>query len=107
MEQGALDPLERLIGVAWDRMVRILGVHTVLVVAQRAVWMTKLKHNEATLIDVKDTGFDLKRLSEQSPTKCVAVAEELLMSLMSVVTKLVGLEMSRRIAADIDGVAKS
>jgi hypothetical protein len=106
MEQDKLGPYERLIGAVWDRMVRVLGVHTVMVVAQRALWMARLEYDQAALIDVQETGFCFDRVTQQCPDKSGVLAEELLMSLTDVVTKLVGLDMSRRIAADIDEVIK-
>jgi hypothetical protein len=90
----------------WDRLVRMLGVHTVLVLVERARWIAKEQYNEAIHISFDESGISFAELETQGdPGRVQATASEFVTSLMSIMTRLVGIEISKRIALELDQVS--
>lgn len=103
----APDVYDRLMRDVWSRMVKVLGIHTVLVIVQRALWSTRQAYDEAALIVLGDDGVDFTELRSKSPDKALSIMEEFLASLTGIMTRLIGIEMSRKIAQEIDEWVKA
>jgi hypothetical protein len=98
-----LEPYDALMANVWERLVRLLGIHTVLVLVERAHWMARESYNEASHISYGETGVSFSQLAATvKPERAREVATEFVGSLMSIMTRLVGLDISRRIAEELD-----
>ena len=107
LDEEALNVSVRLIGSIWDRVVRVLGIHTALVLAERALWMTHERHDEASRISISEGGVSFAGLyNALLPAQAGAVAEDMLKSLASLITRLLGVEMSRTVAEELDQMLK-
>lgn len=56
-EDGFSPHQARLVGL-WQRMVKIVGIHTVSVLIERAIWEASQAHPELALIQHSDERFD-------------------------------------------------
>lgn len=86
----------------WQRMVEQVGIHTVTILVQRSIWMTRQKYSEATLIELDDTGICFDNLAEIEPGAAKALLEEFFASLISILTRLVGRKITGKLLADLD-----
>lgn len=88
----------------WQRMVNLVGVHTVIILVQRALWMTQQKYGEASRIELDETGISFNRLETASPDITKTLVEEFFGSLISILTRLVGRDIARKLAEEIDAL---
>lgn len=89
----------------WANMVRMVGVHTVMVLAQRALWVTGQKYPEAEAIKFDEGGISFEGLKSLGDArKAIAVVEEFHGALITILARLVGLDIAKKIAREIDPV---
>lgn len=89
----------------WNRVVMMLGIHTVLILVERARWITQQQYNEALHITFDETGVSFDELEKQCGTdQAQATASEFISSLVTILTRLVGMDISRRVAQEVDHV---
>ncbi len=88
---------------AWHKMVSIVGIHTVMVLVQRSLWQTRQKYAEAELISVSEAGVSFDVLDGIETEQLKKIMEDLFASLIDILTRLLGEEITRKIAEDIDG----
>jgi len=92
-----------LLARIWSKMVCLVGVHTVMIVTKRALWMTSLKYSEENLLTYSEEGVELVQLVEKSePCLMTAVLEDFLRSLVEVLARLVGRAITRKLAEEIN-----
>lgn len=89
---------------AWRRMVDLVGVHTVNILIERAAWLSREKYNEASLIEYSEAGISFSRMDPIEPSQAKAVVEEFFISLIDILTRLVGKEITRKLAEEIDSI---
>ncbi|MEW6173481.1 MAG: hypothetical protein AB1510_10545 [Bacillota bacterium] len=80
----------------WSKMVNLVGVHTVMVLVQRAVWLTSQKYDEAKSIEFSKEGISFK-FEGVERERAKAVIEEFIASLMEILTRLVGKDVVQKI----------
>jgi len=94
-----------LVNQTWKRMVKIVGVHTVIILTKRALWMTSQKYIEADSIRFDEEGIYFDALASNSDAQLMkAVMEEFFSSLVDILTRLVGRDMTRKLAVEIDAL---
>jgi DNA-directed RNA polymerase subunit F len=86
----------------WHNMVSIVGIHTVKVLVQRSLWQTRQNYAEAELIQVTEEGIYFEELRELDPEKLKEMLEDFFSSLINILTRLVGEEISQKLAEGID-----
>jgi len=86
----------------WSKMVALVGIHTVMVLVQRALWMTKQKYFEAEAIKVSEDGIFFDALQGMETKRLKTILEEFFGSLVSILTRLVGNEITKKITQEID-----
>ena len=99
-----LDLYSSLANRAWQRMVNLVGVHTVMVLVQRAVWLTRQKYVEAEMIGFSEAGISFDELQVVAPEQVRALVEEFISSLMGILTSLVGKEITQKLVQEIDEI---
>src|SRR5579885_1908163 len=90
----------------WERMVQTIGIHTVSVLMDRAIWDVSRKHPELALIQHSETGLSFAALNRsyanQSPQEVVEAFSDLSSELMIILARLLGQEMAQRLAAELE-----
>ena len=98
---------ERLVSL-WQRLVTTLGIHTVRVLLDRALWQTAQRHPEIALIQ-HNSGLTFDALEKSYATRPAeeieAAFDDLAAEIVLILTRLLGPEMARRSAADLAGRA--
>lgn len=89
----------------WKRMVNLVGVHTVMVLVQRAVWTTCQKYGEAEAIEINEEGISFQALEKEADSERIKlVVEEFFGSLIGILTRLVGMDITQKLAKEIDTI---
>lgn len=60
MQEGKLAPSEARLADLWQRMVTAVGIHTVNVLMERAIYQASQKHPELALIERTEQGLSLR-----------------------------------------------
>ena len=94
---------ERLVSL-WERLVTTLGIHTVRVLLDRAIWQTAQGHPDLVLIQHDDAGLSFEALEKHSAPRprdeIEAALRDLCAELLLILARLLGGEMAQRLAAE-------
>ena len=94
---------ERLVSLR-ERLVTTLGIHTVRVLLDRAIWQTAQRHPEIALIH-HDSGLSFDALEKSYATRPEEEIEvaftDLVAEMMLILARLLGREMAQRLADDL------
>ena len=94
---------ERLVSL-WERLVMTLGIHTVRVLLDRAIWQTAQRHPEIALIH-HDSGLTFDALEKNYATRpeeeIEAAFTDLVAEMLLILARLLGREMAQRLAEDL------
>ena len=94
---------ERLVSL-WERLVMTLGIHTVRVLLDRAIWQTAQRHPEIALIH-HDSGLAFDALEKSYATRpdeeIEAAFTDLVAEMLLILARLLGREMAQRLAEDL------
>jgi hypothetical protein len=86
---------ERLVSL-WERLVTRLGIHTVRVLVDRAIWQTAQRHPDIALIHHDDAGFTFDALELSYATRpqeeIEAAFDDLSAELLLILARLLGRE---------------
>lgn len=89
-----------------DRMIESIGVHTVNVLIDRAIWEASKKHPELSLIEHGDAGLSFQALNaryvQRDTSEVVAAFDDLNLELLVILTRLLGREIAERLAREIE-----
>lgn len=88
-----------------ERMVRTLGIHTVNVLLDRAIWEASQRHPELALIQRNDEVLSfvaLEKAYAAKPEDAAAAFNDLSSELMLILARLLGREMAQRLAAELE-----
>jgi hypothetical protein len=94
---------ERLVSL-WERLVTTLGIHTVRVLLDRAIWQTAQRHPEIALIH-HNGGLTFDALEKTYATRpeeeIEAAFTDLVAEMLLILARLLGREMAQRLAEDL------
>ncbi|MEW5785797.1 MAG: hypothetical protein AB1767_12130 [Bacillota bacterium] len=102
-----IDLYNSLAAQVWERMVNLVGVHTVTLLVQRALWLTRQKYIEAELIVFSESGISFEELRIIDRGQVRALMEEFISSLIGILTGLIGKEITEKLAREIDTILES
>src|SRR5918911_1788701 len=89
----------------WERLVTRLGIHTVRVLLDRAIWQTAQRHPDIALIHHDDAGctFDAMELSyAMRPQEEIEAAfDDLSAELLLILARLLGKEAAQRLVREV------
>ena len=92
---------DRLVAL-WERLVTTLGIHTVRVLLDRAIWQTAQRHPEIALIHHDEAGLSFEDLEKSYATRpqqeIEAAFDDLSAELQLILARLLGAEMTQRLA---------
>jgi hypothetical protein len=88
----------------WHILVTTLGIHTVHVLLDRAVWQTAQRHPDIALLQHGDSGLSFEALERsyatQSQEEFEAAFNDLLTEMLLILTRLLDREMAQGLAAE-------
>lgn len=90
----------RLVGL-WERMVQTLGVYTVNVLLDRAIWHVAQHYPELSSIQYSDTGISFDTLVRAPSQPPDAAYESLYDEMLLIMARLLGKDMARRLLGDL------
>ena len=80
----------------WERLVRTLGIHTVRVLLDRALWQTAQRHPDLALLHHDETGLNFGALEQSYATRpqeeIEAAFDDLSAELLLILARLLGRE---------------
>ncbi len=89
-----------------QRMIQSIGVHTVNVLLDRALWEAARKHPALALIEHGDTGLSFDalnaRYAHRDTSDIVEGFEDLTTELLMILTRLLGRDIAQRLAQEIE-----
>jgi len=104
-EGSTLAPYAARLTLLWERMVRAVGIHTVNVLLERAVWEVSPKHPELALIKRTDEGllFDAiaTAYADQPKGEAREAFDNLNVQLLVILARLLGREMAERLGEEL------
>jgi len=103
---STLADAETRLSELWERMVQTIGIHTVNVLMDRAIWDASRNHPELALIQRSDAGLSFAALNEtyadRSPREVTAAFGDLSSDLLVILARLLGQEMAQRLAVELE-----
>jgi hypothetical protein len=104
--QDKFTSYEERLSELWERMVRGIGIHTVNVLMERAIFQASQRHPELELIERTDEGLRygaLEAALKDRPESDIAEAfNDLVSELLLIMTRLLGTEMAHRLVAELE-----
>ena len=101
-ERKVITIYDELFQKTWEKMVSIVGIHTVMVLVQRSLWQTRQTHPEAELITISEDGVSFEALEELDARQLKQMLEHFFTSLVDILARLVGEEITHKIAEGIN-----
>jgi len=99
---------ERLLQLR-ERMIRMIGIHTVNVLIERAIWEASQKYPELSLIDRSDDNLSFAALEQayaDRPQQEIDEAfSDLISELLLIMARLLGREMAERLSEELQARA--
>jgi hypothetical protein len=88
----------------WERLVRTLGIHTVRVLLDRALWQTAQRHPDLALLHHDETGLNFGALERSYATRSQeeieAAFNDLSAELLVILARLLGKEAAQRLVRE-------
>lgn len=89
-----------------ESLVPVIGIHTVKVLMDRAIWETSQRHPELGLLKHEDEGFSFQTLEAHyagQPEPAIAAAfDDLTQQLLLILARLLGKDMAQRLTQELD-----
>jgi len=101
-EVQVIEIYSELFQKTWYKMVSIVGIHTVTVLVQRSLWITRQKYAEAELIRITEEGLSFTNLQQFDAVLVKKMLEDFFAALIEIMVRLVGKEMTEKITEGID-----
>ncbi|MGQ9677136.1 MAG: hypothetical protein ACUVX1_15855 [Chloroflexota bacterium] len=104
--QDKFAPHEARLRALWDNLMRTVGIHTLSVLMERAIFEAAQKYPELDLIKRTDEGLEFEALEKayaDRPQREVDDAfNELTSQLLLILARLLGKEMARQLAEELE-----
>ena len=96
---------EEKLALLWERLVTRLGIHTVRVLLNRAIWQTAQRHPDIALLQHDDGGLSFKALEQSYATRpqeeIKAAFNDLFAEILLILSGLLGRETAQCLAAEL------
>lgn len=80
-----------------------VGIHVFIIVLERALWKTRLKYEEAALIEISEDGVLIKEeLFEIDHEHATLVVHEFLINIINTLGHLVGKQLAKQLTDQLD-----
>lgn len=92
-----VESYQEMIGTIYRTVGGALGIHVMMLVVERSVWLIRSSHPAATLITFDEEGISLEALNQAHPEEAAGVASELVLALLSTLGRLVGEQIAQQL----------
>lgn len=96
-----MDTYKEIIQEAFQSVSQAIGVHALLLVLEHALWKTRQQYEEAALIEFSEAGVSLGGLDELSTEKAKEIAHFFVMSIVSTLGRLVGIQLANQLTEQL------
>ena len=79
-----------------------IGIHVMLLVVERALWQTRNKYEEASMITFSEDGICLDSLSSIDPDRQKLVSYTFVMCIITTLGHLVGKQLAHQLTEQLD-----
>jgi hypothetical protein len=83
-----------------------IGIHVLLLVIEHALWQTKQKYEEASLIQFSEEGVSLDALDTIDSETANLVAHDFMMAIVATLGRLVGKQLAQQLTAQLQDEGK-
>lgn len=101
MHKGDLNTYKKMIPEIFESVSQAIGVHVMLLVLERALWQTKLKYEEADLIQFSEDSISLEGLDDLEQEKAQAITYEFIMAVIATMGRLVGIQLAHQLTSQL------
>lgn len=101
MYKDNLSTYEKMIPEMFQSVSQAIGVHVVLLVLEHALWKTKYKYEEASLIHFSEEGISLDELKTVEPERSQAIMFEFVMAIIATLGHLVGAQLAHQLTEQL------
>jgi malonyl CoA-acyl carrier protein transacylase len=78
-----------------------IGIHVLLLVIEHALWQTKQKYEEASLITFSEEGVSLCELENIDTEKADLIAHDFVMAIVFTLSRLVGKQLAQQLTEQL------
>ena len=96
-----LDTYKSMVKDTFQSVSQAIGIHVMLLVVERALWTTKHKYQEASLITFSEEGICLDNLDTLDPKQAQVIAHEFTMSIVATLGRLVGKQLANQLTEQL------
>lgn len=85
----------------FDTVGEAVGIHVLLLITERAVWKTKEKYDEATLIKFSEEGIVLDQLQSIGEERTKLIVNEFILAFTATLGRLIGKQLVSQLMAQL------
>ncbi|MCU0490351.1 MAG: hypothetical protein MUD01_01990 [Chloroflexaceae bacterium] len=89
----------------WNQMVHTLGIHTVRVLLDRAIWQASQEHPGLSNLRYTDQGFTFTSVANLPPRELEQAVNALHDEMLLIMARLLGQDMAKRLLDEMDSRA--
>lgn len=97
MQPVDVETYQEMIGSIYRTVGGAIGVHVMMLVVERSIWLIRLSQPAADLITFDEEGISLEALNQAYPEEAAGVASELILALVSTLGRLVGEQIAKQL----------
>jgi len=90
----------------FDSLVQSIGIHVTLLVTERALWLTKHKYEEASLITFSESGINLDQLAALDPERSKLIFLSFITNITATLSHLVGKQLAYQLTEELQEAFK-
>jgi len=88
----------------FDSVKQPIGIHVMLLVAERALWQTRNKYEEASMITFFEDGICLDGLSKIDPERAKLISYSYVISIIATLGPLVGKQLAHQLTEQLEDI---
>jgi len=96
-----MEKYKAIINDTFNSLSQSIGMHVMLIVVEHALWSTRLKYDEAGLIDFSEQGINLSGLEELDETEALLIVHDLVLSMIDTLGRLVGKQIANQLLQEL------
>ncbi len=101
-----LSAYKNMVNGTFDSVQKAIGSHVMLLVVEHALWSTRDKFEEASLITFSEDGIVLDSLEQLEPEKAEAVAQCFILGIITTLGRLVGKQLAQQLMKELHGATE-
>lgn len=91
-----------MVNDVFHSVTQAIGIHVMLLVVERALWQTRSKYEEASLITYSEEGICLDGLADLAPERSKLVMYSFIMSIIATLGHLVGGQIANQLIGQLE-----